>query len=147
MHALNMKINLPVIPQVHHASSDEEVEEFYVNLFKQVFETAANSLLRHYQSRPLQMSNILHCLLEDQAMSHDDIKTVSEFYGNWNSEEIVHKCQLLFARLRRLNHSISIAEISKEMRQNRASVDMAPNLHCSPQLCMRGRGHFLRYAD
>ena len=34
MHALNMKINLPVIPRVRRASSDEEVEEFYVNLFK-----------------------------------------------------------------------------------------------------------------
>ena len=45
MHALNMKINLPVIPRIRRASSDEEVEEFYINLFKQVFETAANSLL------------------------------------------------------------------------------------------------------
>ena len=73
------------------------------------------------------MSNFLHCLLKDQAMSRDNIKTVSEFYGDWNSEEIVHELQLLFAWLRRLDHSISIAEISEEMRQNRASADMAPN--------------------
>ena len=60
-------------------------------------------------------------------MSLDDIKTVSEFYGDWNSEEIVRERQLLFARLRRLDRSISVVEISEEMRQNRASADMAPN--------------------
>ena len=60
-------------------------------------------------------------------MSCDDIKTVSEFYGNWNSEEIMCEHPLLFTQLRRLDHSISNAKISKEMRQNCASADMAPN--------------------
>ena len=56
---LSLKINLPVIPRVRHAVTDEEVQSFYTNVFKQVFEKAASSLLRRYQSRPPQMSNLL----------------------------------------------------------------------------------------
>ena len=48
--AFYLKINLPVIPQVRHAVTDEEVQSFYTNVFKQVFEKAASSLLRRYQS-------------------------------------------------------------------------------------------------
>ena len=36
--ALHMKINLPVIPRVCRAFTDEKVEEYYVDLFTQVFE-------------------------------------------------------------------------------------------------------------
>ena len=54
--AFCLKINLPVIPRVCHAVTDEEVQRFYTNVFKQVFEKAASSLLRRYQSRLLQMA-------------------------------------------------------------------------------------------
>ena len=40
--ALSLKINLPVIHQVHHAVTDEKVQSFYTNMFKQVFEKAAS---------------------------------------------------------------------------------------------------------
>ena len=30
-------------------------------------------------------------------MSRNDMEAVSEFYGDWNSADIVHKRQLLFA--------------------------------------------------
>ena len=43
--ALLMKIDWPKIPQVHHTCSAEEVQEFFIKLFKQVFEAAANSLV------------------------------------------------------------------------------------------------------
>ena len=66
--ALFLKMNLPVIPQVHHAVIDEEVQSFYTNVFKQVFEKAASSLLRRYQSPTLQMSNLLRRLVEDETM-------------------------------------------------------------------------------
>ena len=36
--ALHMKINLPVIPPVCRAFTDKKVEEYYVDLFRQVFE-------------------------------------------------------------------------------------------------------------
>ena len=77
--ALHMKINLPVIPQVCHAFTDKEVEEYNVNLFRHVFEKAASALLHHYQSQPLEIANFLHCLLEDECMPSHSIKTVSEF--------------------------------------------------------------------
>ena len=48
--ALSLKINLPVIPRVRHA----------------VTEKAASSLLRRYQSRPLQMSNLLRRFVKDE---------------------------------------------------------------------------------
>ena len=54
-------------------------------------------------------------------------KTVSEFYGDWSHADIARERQLLFARLRRQNRSISVAEISKELSQNFAQVDMTPN--------------------
>ena len=122
-----MKINLPVIPRVRREFTEEEREEFYANLFKSVFEKTANSLLRRYQSRPLQLSNFLRCLLEDQDMSRDDMQTVSEFYDDWNILDIVRERQLLFARLKRRDRPISVAEISEEMRENHALADMAPN--------------------
>ena len=56
MHSLGMKINLPTVPHSHRAFIDEE---FYVNLFKNVFEAAANSLSQCYQSHLLQMSNFV----------------------------------------------------------------------------------------
>ena len=127
LQALEMKINLPVIPRVRREFTEEEREEFYVNLFKSVFEKTANSLLRRYQSRPLQLSNFLRCLLEDQDMSRDDMQTVSEFYDDWNILDIVRERQLLFARLKRRDRPISVAEISEEMRENHALADMAPN--------------------
>ena len=127
MQATLMKIDLPKIPGVRRTCSAEEVEEFFVKLFKQVFEAAANSLLRRYQSRSLQMSNFLRGLLEDPSMSRDEMEAVSNFYGDWNFADIVRERQLLFARFRRLNLRISVAEIGKEMSKNPALVDMAPN--------------------
>ena len=79
-HALSLKINLPVIPRVRHAVTDEKnLQSFYTNVFKQVFEKAASSLLRRYQSQPLQMSNLLRSLVEDETMSRVDIKGASVF--------------------------------------------------------------------
>ena len=60
-------------------------------------------------------------------MPSRSIKTVSEFYGDWSYADIARERQLLFARLRRQNRSIAVAEISKELSQNSALVDMAPN--------------------
>ena len=70
---------LPSVPRVRRTFAGEEVEEFYINLFKKGVEAAVNSLLQRYQSRPLQISNFLRSLLEDQVISHDDIKAVSVF--------------------------------------------------------------------
>ena len=125
--ALHMKINLPVIPRVRRAFTDEEVEEYYVDLFRNVFEKTASALLRRYQSQPLEIANFLRRLLEDECTPSHSIKTVSEFYGDWSHADIARERQLLFARLRRQNRSISVAEISKELSQNFARVDMAPN--------------------
>ena len=47
--ALSLKINLPVIPRIRYTVPDEEVQSFYTNVFKQVFDKAASSLLC-YQS-------------------------------------------------------------------------------------------------
>ena len=44
--ALSLKINLPAIPRVGHAVTDEEVQSFYTKAFKQVFEKEASLLLR-----------------------------------------------------------------------------------------------------
>jgi len=60
-------------------------------------------------------------------MPRDDIKTVTEFYGDWNSVEILCERQLLFTRLRRLDRLICVAEITEEIRLNHALADMAPN--------------------
>ena len=125
--ALHMKINLPVIPRVCRAFTDEKVEEYYVDLFRHVFEKAASALLRRYQSQLPERANFLRCLLEDECMPSHSIKTVSEFYGDWSHADIARERQLLFARLRRQNRSISVAEISKELSQNSALVDMAPS--------------------
>ena len=73
------------------------------------------------------MSNFLRGLLEDPSMSRDEMEAVSNFYGDWNFADIVRERQLLFARFRRLNLRISVAEIGKEMSKNPALVDMAPN--------------------
>ena len=80
-------------------------------MFKQVLKKAASSLLRRYQSRPLQMSNLLRRLVEDKTMSHDDIEEASVFYGDWDSADITRERQLLFARLKIMECPISIAEI------------------------------------
>ena len=103
------------------------MEEYYVDLFRHVFEKAASALLRRYQSQPLEIANFLRCLLEDEWMPSHSIKTVSEFYRDWSLADIARERQLLFARLRRQNRLISVAEISKELSQNSALVDMAPN--------------------
>ena len=125
--ALSLKINLPVIPRVRHAVTDEELQSFYTNVFKQVFEKAASSLLRRYQSRPPQMSNLLRRLVEDETMSRDNMEGASTFYGGWDSADITCEGQLLFARLKRMECSILIAEICEQLRENRTILDMAPN--------------------
>ena len=122
-----LETDLPVIPRVRHAVTDEEVQSFYTNVSTQVFEKAASSLLRCYQSRPLQMSNLLRSLVEDETMPRDDIEGASAFYGDWDSADITRERQLLFARLKRMECPISIAEICKQLRENRAILDMAPN--------------------
>ena len=60
-------------------------------------------------------------------MPNQSIKTVSDFCGDWSFADIARERQLLIARLKRQNRSISVAEISKELSQNFALVDMAPN--------------------
>ena len=77
-----MKINLPIIPRVCRDFTDIEVEEYYVDLFRHVFEKAATALLRCYQLQPLELANFLRCLLENECMPSQNIKTVSEFYGD-----------------------------------------------------------------
>ena len=89
--ALRMKINLPVIPQVCRAFTDEEVEEYYVDLFRHVFEKAASALLRRYQLQPLEIANFLRCILVDECMPSHSIKTVSEFYGDWSHDNIARE--------------------------------------------------------
>ena len=91
---------MPIIPPVRHAVADEEVQSFYTNVFKQVFEKATSLLLRRYQSRPLQMSNLLRRLVEE-TMSRDDIEGASVFCGEWDSVDITRERQLLFARLKK----------------------------------------------
>ena len=118
---------MPVIPRVRHAVPDEVVQSFHTNGFKEIFEKAASSLLRRYQSRPQQMSNLLRHLIEDEPMSRDDIEGASVFYGDWDSADITPERQLLFVRLKRMECPISIAEICKQLRENRAIIDMAPN--------------------
>ena len=127
MQALDIKRNLPVIPKLRHAFTDDEVEEFYITLCEKVFQAAANSLLRRYQSGPLEISNFLRCL-EDETMSQYDIEAVSEFYGDWNSADIVRERHFLFARLKtkRLNRLISVTEITEDIQQNQAFADIAP---------------------
>ena len=91
--ALFLKINLPVIPHVCHIVTDEEVLSFYTNVFKQVFEKAASLLLHHYQLQPLQMSNQLSNLVEDETMPRDNIEGASMFYNDWDSADITRKHQ------------------------------------------------------
>ena len=69
-----MKINLPVIPQGHDDFTDDEVEEYYVNLFRQIFEKGVTVLLHHYQSQPLEIATFLSCLLEDECIPSQSIK-------------------------------------------------------------------------
>ena len=125
--ALSLKIDLPAISRVRHAVTDEEVQSFYINVFKQVFEKAASSLLRRYQSRPLQMSNSVRRLVEAETMSRDDIEGASVLYGDWDSADITRERQLLFARLKRMECPISVAQICKQLKENLAILDMAPN--------------------
>ena len=82
-----MKINLPDVVRVHRAFSVEGPEESYTNLFRKVFDTVANSLLRRYQLRPLQNQIFYVAFLEYQTMPRYKIEAVSEFYDNWNSSE------------------------------------------------------------
>ena len=48
-------------------------------------------------------------------MSRNDIEAVSEFCGDWNSADIVRKCQLLFAWLKKLNCQILVTEITEDI--------------------------------
>ena len=73
------------------------------------------------------MSNLLRRLVEDETMSRNDIEGASVFYGDWDSADITRERKLLFARLKRMECPISIAEICKQLRENRAILDMAPN--------------------
>ena len=45
-------------------------------------------MLRRYQSRPLQMSNLLGRLVKDETMSRDGIEGASVFYSDWDSADI-----------------------------------------------------------
>ena len=76
VQALDVKLNLPLIPRLRRVVTDDEAEEFYVALCEKSFQAAANSLLRRYQSRPLEISNFLLCLLEDETLSRNDIVTL-----------------------------------------------------------------------
>ena len=64
-------------------------------------------------------------------MSCNHIEAVSEFYGEWNSVDIVCERQLLFASLERLNRPISVTEITENIRQSQAFADIAPNFICA----------------
>ena len=73
------------------------------------------------------MSNLLRRLADDVTMSRHDIEGASVFYGDWDSSDIARQRQLLFARLKRMERSISIVEICRQLRQNHAILDIAPN--------------------
>ena len=73
------------------------------------------------------MSNLLRRLVEDDTMSRDDVEGASVLYGDWDSADITRERQLLFAWLKRMECPISIAEICKQLRENRAILNMAPN--------------------
>ena len=122
---LSLKIDLPAIPRVCHAVTYEG-QSFYTNAFKEVFEKPANSLLRRYQSRPLLMLNLSR-RLANETMSREGIEGASVFYGDRDSADITRERQLLFARLKRMECPILIAEICEQLRENRAILDTAPN--------------------
>ena len=44
VQALDVKINLPVIPRLRRAVTDDEVKKFYFTSCEKVFQAAANSL-------------------------------------------------------------------------------------------------------
>ena len=73
------------------------------------------------------MSNLLRHLFEDETMSRDDIEGASVFNCDWNSAHITRKRKLLFVRLKRMECPISITEICKQLRENWAILDVAPN--------------------
>ena len=61
-------------------------------------------------------------------MLRDDIEGVSVFYGDWDFADITRERKSLFARLKRMECPISIAETCEQLQNNRAILDMAPNL-------------------
>ena len=71
----------------------------------------------------------MRCLLEDET-SRNDIEALSEFYGDLNSADIVHKRELLFARFKKLHCLFSVTKITEDMRQNQVFADMAPKFVC-----------------
>ena len=84
-----MRIDLPSVPRVRRTSTGGETENFYVNLFKSVFKSAASSLLCRYQSCSFQVSNALQRLLEDPDVIRAEMEEISLFYGNWNMADDV----------------------------------------------------------
>ena len=49
------------------------------------------------------------------------------FYSDWDPADITCEHQLLFVQLKRMESPISITEICKQLRENRAIPDMALN--------------------
>ena len=69
-------------------------------------------------------------------MSREDTEGASVFYGDWDSADITRERQLLFARLKRMECPISIAEICKQLTKNRAILDMSPNFISALKTCI-----------
>ena len=87
MQALDVKLNLPAIPRLRCAVTDDEVVEFYVTLLEKVFQAAA--ITNHGLSKYQNFCNACWKMKLCHVMT-------SETYCN--SVNIVRERQLVFAR-------------------------------------------------
>ena len=111
------------LPCLYYRKSRRNSTSIYSNKFLKQQRILCCKIINHAICK----CQIFYVVLEEQAISRDDIEAACEFYGDWNSADIVRERQLLFARLSRMDRSISVTEICKEMQENRTLADMAPN--------------------
>ncbi|XP_078494173.1 zinc finger MYM-type protein 1-like [Ciona intestinalis] len=127
--AIALKLDLPALPR-RQRSRNVEVDDYYMDIYKNVMQSATKAVTERYCSKSITIASKLHALLVEPNFSSSEVLDISNFYApDWNPREIQRERLQWFARCKSGNIVPSIEALQKEMSNNSSLRTLAPNLH------------------
>ena len=96
------------------AITEEQIKEFYVNLYISVMETGSRVLTQRYSKQDLEIMDLARCTLEEENMAHEDLTRLVRFYeGDVHLDNLRFERNMWFERCRQENASPTVDILRK----------------------------------
>ncbi|XP_078493200.1 zinc finger MYM-type protein 1-like [Ciona intestinalis] len=122
--ASKLHLNFACVPRGVRVSA----EDYFCGLYTGLFQTASESILIRFQAKSLQMAENLRRVLEDESIEDGIIKTVSEFYDDWNYIDILRERRQWFNICRHEGLQPSINSLRTQFKSELTYKLLLPNI-------------------